>query len=48
MMLSKFRDLNLERDMEYVPEDQKDEMTLSFIDQIKDLERQVKERKLEK
>lgn len=47
-MLSKFRDLNLERDMEYVLEDQKDEITLSFMDQIKDLERQVKERKLEK
>lgn len=45
MMLSKFRDLNLEGDMEYVPEDQKDEMILSLTHQIKDLERQVKERK---
>lgn len=45
MMLSKFRDLNLEGDMEYVPEDQKDEMILSLMHQIKDLERQVKERK---
>lgn len=45
MMLSKFRDMNLEGDMEYVPEDQKDEMILSLMHQIKDLERQVKERK---
>ncbi|KAI3717914.1 hypothetical protein L1987_69830 [Smallanthus sonchifolius] len=45
MMLSKFRDMNLEGDMEYVPEDQKDEMILSLMNQIKDLEKQVKERK---
>ncbi|KAJ9549812.1 hypothetical protein OSB04_022355 [Centaurea solstitialis] len=45
MMLSKFRDMNLEGDMEYVPEDQKDEMILSLMHQIRDLERQVKERK---
>ncbi|PWA96926.1 RING/U-box superfamily protein [Artemisia annua] len=45
MMLSKFRDMNLEGDMEYVPEDQKDEMILSLMHQIKDLEKQVKERK---
>ncbi|KAI8529815.1 hypothetical protein RHMOL_Rhmol11G0003200 [Rhododendron molle] len=44
-MLSKFRELNLDENMEYVPEDQKDEMILSLIHQIKDLERQVKERK---
>ncbi|PSS11620.1 MND1-interacting protein [Actinidia chinensis var. chinensis] len=44
-VLSKFRDLNLDENMEYVPEDQKDEMILSLIHQIKDLERQVKERK---
>ncbi|KAF5800972.1 putative transcription factor C2H2 family [Helianthus annuus] len=45
MMLSKFRDMNLEGDTEYVPEDQKDEMILSLMHQIKDLEKQVKERK---
>ncbi|KAK9076572.1 hypothetical protein SSX86_004906 [Deinandra increscens subsp. villosa] len=45
MMLSKFREMNLEGDMEYVPEDQKDEMILSLMHQIKDLEKQVKERK---
>lgn len=45
MMLSKFRDMNLEGDMEYVPEDQKDEMILSLMHQIKDLEKQVKDRK---
>lgn len=44
-MLNKFRDLNLDGNMEYVPEDQKDEMILSLIHQIKDLEGQVKERK---
>ncbi|KAF7127711.1 hypothetical protein RHSIM_Rhsim11G0013300 [Rhododendron simsii] len=44
-VLSKFRELNLDENMEYVPEDQKDEMILSLIHQIKDLERQVKERK---
>lgn len=45
MMLNKFRDMNLDGDMEYVPEDQKDEMILSLMHQIRDLERQVKERK---
>ncbi|KAM7491104.1 hypothetical protein LguiA_034025 [Lonicera macranthoides] len=45
LMLSKFRDLNLDGNMEYVPEDQKDEMILSLFHQIKDLEGQVKERK---
>ncbi|KAM7530966.1 hypothetical protein LguiB_034376 [Lonicera macranthoides] len=45
LMLSKFRDLNLDENIEYVPEDQKDEMILSLIHQIKDLERQVKDRK---
>ncbi|XP_059645354.1 MND1-interacting protein 1-like [Cornus florida] len=44
-MLSKFRELNLDENIECVPEDQKDEMVLSLIHQIKDLERQVKERK---
>ncbi|KAK2969523.1 hypothetical protein RJ640_029816 [Escallonia rubra] len=45
LMLSKFRELNLDENMEYVPEDQKDEMILSLIHQVKDQERQVKERK---
>ncbi|XP_052170073.1 MND1-interacting protein 1 [Diospyros lotus] len=44
-VLTKLRDLNLDENMEYVPEDQKDEMIFSLIQQIKDLERQVKERK---
>ncbi|KAH7834063.1 hypothetical protein Vadar_012385 [Vaccinium darrowii] len=44
-VLSKFCELNLDENMEYVPEDQKDEMILSLIHQIKDLEAQVKERK---
>ncbi|CAL5436527.1 unnamed protein product [Camellia sinensis] len=44
-VLNKFRELNLDENMEYVPEDQKDEMILSLIHQIKDIERQVKERK---
>lgn len=45
MMLSKFRDMKIEGDVEYVPEDQKDEMISSLMNQIKDLEKQVKERK---
>ncbi|KAL3497642.1 hypothetical protein ACH5RR_040374 [Cinchona calisaya] len=44
-MLDKFRDLNLDENTEQVSLDQKDEMVLSLIHQIKDLERQVKERK---
>ncbi|KAI5641869.1 hypothetical protein M9H77_00345 [Catharanthus roseus] len=44
-VLSKFRDLNLDEKAEQAPLDQKDEMILSVIHQIKDLERQVKERK---
>lgn len=44
-VLNKFRDLNLDENTEQVPLDQKDEMILSLIHQIKDLERQVKERK---
>lgn len=44
-MLDKFRDLNLDENIEYVPEDQKDEMIFGLFHQIKDLERQVKERK---
>ncbi|KAL3652662.1 hypothetical protein CASFOL_002343 [Castilleja foliolosa] len=44
-VMSKFRDLNLEENTEKVALDQKDEMILSLIHQVKDLEKQVKERK---
>ncbi|KAL3497757.1 hypothetical protein ACH5RR_040489 [Cinchona calisaya] len=44
-VLDKFRDLNLDENTEQVSLDQKDEVILSLIHQIKDLERQVKERK---
>lgn len=44
-LLSKFDDLNLDNNIEYVPEDQKDEMILSLINQVEDLEKQVKEQK---
>ncbi|KAL0329778.1 UNVERIFIED_CONTAM: MND1-interacting protein 1 [Sesamum radiatum] len=44
-VMSKFRDLNLDENTEQVSLDQKDEMILSLIHQIKDLEKQVKERK---
>ncbi|CAA0842223.1 RING/U-box superfamily protein [Striga hermonthica] len=44
-VMSKFRDLNLDETTEHVALDQKDEMILSLVHQIKDLEKQVKERK---
>ncbi|KAL6501688.1 hypothetical protein OROGR_026821 [Orobanche gracilis] len=44
-IMSKFRDLNLDENTEQMALDQKDEMILSLIHQIKDLEKQVKERK---
>ncbi|GER38868.1 RING/U-box superfamily protein [Striga asiatica] len=44
-VMSKFRDLNLDEATEHVALDQKDEMILSLVHQIKDLEKQVKERK---
>ncbi|KAE8661872.1 MND1-interacting protein 1 [Hibiscus syriacus] len=44
-VLSKFRDLNIDENLEYVGEDQKSEMIISLLHQIKDLEKQVKERK---
>ncbi|KAL3635533.1 hypothetical protein CASFOL_020080 [Castilleja foliolosa] len=44
-VMSKFRDLNLNENTEQVVLDQKDEMIMSLIRQIKDLEKQVKERK---
>ncbi|KAL7123049.1 hypothetical protein ACP275_01G081400 [Erythranthe tilingii] len=44
-VMSKFQELNLDESKEQAPLDQKDEMILSLIHQIKDLEKQVKERK---
>lgn len=44
-VLSKFRDLNLDENLEFVAEDQKDEVILTLFHQIKDLDKQVKERK---
>ncbi|XVF52383.1 hypothetical protein PTKIN_Ptkin05aG0014000 [Pterospermum kingtungense] len=45
MVLTKFRDLNIDENLEHAGEDQKGEMIISLIHQIKDLEKQVKERK---
>ncbi|KAK4260260.1 hypothetical protein QN277_003402 [Acacia crassicarpa] len=44
-VLSKFRDLNLDENLEHVTEDQKDEAIVNLFHQIKDLEKQLKERK---
>lgn len=44
-VLSKFRDLKLDESWDSVAEDQKDEMIVTLLHQVKDLERQVKERK---
>lgn len=44
-VLSKFREMNLDENLEFVAEDQKDEMVLTLIHQIKELDRQVKERR---
>ncbi|KAH6783185.1 RING/U-box superfamily protein [Perilla frutescens var. hirtella] len=44
-VMSKFQDLNLDENTDQVSLDKKDEMILSLIHQIKDLEKQVKERK---
>ncbi|KAI4327262.1 hypothetical protein L6164_019745 [Bauhinia variegata] len=44
-VLSKFRELNLDENLEFVAEDQKDEMLIALMHQIKDLEKQVKDRK---
>ncbi|KAK7386317.1 hypothetical protein VNO78_26471 [Psophocarpus tetragonolobus] len=44
-VLSKFRDLNLDENLELVAEDQKDEVIVTLFHQIKDLEKQVSERK---
>ncbi|KHN01685.1 MND1-interacting protein 1-like isoform X1 [Glycine soja] len=42
---SKFGDLNLDENLELVAEDQKDEVIVTLFHQIKDLEKQVSERK---
>ncbi|KMT11715.1 hypothetical protein BVRB_5g106510 [Beta vulgaris subsp. vulgaris] len=44
-LLNKFRDLNLDENLECVTEDQKDEIILTLLHQVKDLEKQVNERK---
>ncbi|KAG7028402.1 MND1-interacting protein 1, partial [Cucurbita argyrosperma subsp. argyrosperma] len=44
-MLNKFRDLKLYENLDFVAEDQKDEVIVNLLHQIKELERQVKERK---
>lgn len=44
-VLSKFRNLNLDENADQTTLDQKDEMIVSLAHEIKDLERQVKERK---
>ncbi|XP_021765698.1 MND1-interacting protein 1-like [Chenopodium quinoa] len=44
-LLSKFQDLNLDENLECVTEDQKDEIILTLLHQVKDLEKQVNDRK---
>lgn len=44
-VLSKMRDLNIDENLETITDDQKDEIVVTMLHQIKDLERQVKERK---
>jgi len=44
-VLSKFHDLNIDENVEYVAEDEKDSMIFTLLHQIKDLRKQVKERK---
>lgn len=45
LMLSKLQNLKLDENLEIVGEDQKDEMMVTLLQQIKDLEKQLKERK---
>lgn len=45
IVLAKLRDLNIDENLEGVSEDQKDEMIVALLHQVKDLGRQVKERK---
>lgn len=44
-VLCKFRDLKIDESWDSVAEDQKDEMIVTLLHQVKDLERQAKERK---
>ncbi|KAK7309105.1 hypothetical protein RJT34_05584 [Clitoria ternatea] len=44
-MLHKFLDLNIDEMVDFVPDDEKDVVIVSLVRQIKDLEKQVKERK---
>ncbi|KAH9613474.1 hypothetical protein KSS87_009660 [Heliosperma pusillum] len=44
-VLNKFRDMNLDENLESITEDQKDEIVLTLLQQVKELEKQVKERK---
>ncbi|CAI0470971.1 unnamed protein product [Linum tenue] len=44
-VLSKFRDLNLDESLELTADEQKDDMIVALLHQIKDLEKQVKDRK---
>ena len=43
MLLSKFRDLNIDENLEFAAEDQKDEVIVIILHQIKYLEKQAKE-----
>ncbi|XP_044486621.1 MND1-interacting protein 1-like [Mangifera indica] len=45
LVMSKLRDLNIDEHLEDVTEDQKDEMIVTLLDQVKELEKLVKERK---
>uniref|UniRef100_A0A6N2JYJ5 RING-type domain-containing protein n=1 Tax=Salix viminalis TaxID=40686 RepID=A0A6N2JYJ5_SALVM len=45
LMLSKLQNLKLDENLKIAAEDQKDEMMVTLLQQIKDLEKQVKERK---
>ncbi|CAJ1929011.1 unnamed protein product [Sphenostylis stenocarpa] len=44
-LLSKFHDLNIDENLEFVAADEKDTVIVTLFHQIKDLEKQVKERK---
>ncbi|CAL2258812.1 unnamed protein product [Prunus armeniaca] len=44
-VLSKFRDLNLDENLEFVGEDQKNEVIVNLLHQVEELEKQVKDRK---
>ncbi|KAK9667875.1 hypothetical protein RND81_13G017600 [Saponaria officinalis] len=44
-VMNKFRDMNLDDNLDCITEDQKDEIVLTLLQQVKDLENQVNERK---